>query len=79
MSAGKPQAVAKAGDPLDDPTAFIDRLSRSVDSGDLTIRTELTAGALMDYARRIYHVNPDASASCLPACGHDELTENVRE
>lgn len=46
----------------DDLTAFIDGLSRSVNSGDLAMEPPpLTTAALMDYARRTYRLGPGTS------------------
>jgi hypothetical protein len=37
--------------------AFLDSLSGSVDSGDLSAARELTPAAMIDYARRTYGVS----------------------
>ncbi|HML06978.1 MAG TPA: hypothetical protein VK430_02470 [Xanthobacteraceae bacterium] len=74
-SEAKTEAVAKAAPTpqAGDLTAFLERLTRSVDSGQLPLGPGLTPDSLMAYAKRTYHVNPDASASCLPACSHEQL------
>lgn len=82
-SPGKTTVIAEATPPSqpDDLAAFLDQLSRSVDSGALPLGPELAAqlepqltpDLLMAYAKRTYHVNPDASASCLPACAQAQL------
>jgi hypothetical protein len=59
---------AAPGSQPDDLTAFLDRLSRSADADAL--RPQLTPDALLAYAKRTYHLNADAGASCLPACAH---------
>jgi len=38
-------------------TAFIDTLSGSVNSGDLSVKRELTVADMTDYARRTYGVS----------------------
>jgi hypothetical protein len=59
----------------DDLTAFIEELSSSVDSGDLSAERQLTPVNMMDYVKRTYHVNPDATASCTSTCS-DHVASN---
>jgi len=76
----KTDAVADAGS-RPDHLAFLEQLSRTVDSGALPLapqlnsqlEPQLTADTLMAYAKRTYHVNPNVSASCLPACAPERL------
>jgi hypothetical protein len=60
---------AAPGSRPDDLTAFLDWLSRSADAAAL--RPQLTPDALLAYAKRTYRLDPDAGASCLPACAHE--------
>jgi hypothetical protein len=43
-----------------DSTAFLDQLSSSVNSGDLSVQRGLTIGDMKDYAERTYHGSPTA-------------------
>jgi hypothetical protein len=65
----QPKAATAAMPKRVDTIAFLDQLSGAVDSGDLSAEPQLTASAMMDYAKRAYHVHPDMTASCLPGCG----------
>jgi hypothetical protein len=55
-----PQAVAleRPSQPPEESVAFLDTLSSSVDSGDLSAERELTLADLMDYAKRTYVGSP---------------------
>jgi hypothetical protein len=67
----------KAGPPRHQPKqrmAFLDTLSGSVDSGDLSTAPELTVADMMDYARRTYgvsHRRDDFNAPQPPAPNND--------
>ena len=65
----EPQRVAQEPPKPMEWVAFLDSLSGSVDSGDLSVARELTPAAMIDYARRTYGVShpPDDFNGAPPA------------
>ncbi len=61
--------------PHENLTGFIDRLSQSVDSGDLMNKPRLTRASMQDYSSRTYHVRPDLNAPDSVVCSDRQIID----